>query len=184
MQTKYTALGFELLDDDKVLITKMAKNVLNSDIEIIDLASYNFKKENNIYLIFGEKTSRRVGAISNSFVLPEIKKLHPSGGDNILRKQAFEVLLTVKDYKLEITEETYNNNSLPELTSQEIIELSNKLKELGHLEWICTSKGGDKFVISREKNENTSLTFTELFSIKMAMELLNLKEITIVRKNY
>jgi hypothetical protein len=162
----------------------MGENVLKKEIEIIDLAYYKFEEElNNIYLIFGDKTKKLLKKLPrHSFFFVEPAKLE-LGQDEKIRKQAFDLLNQIKDHEIKETEIKISGNSLPNLTLDEIRKLEKDIIDSGNIEWRGQSKDGNEILITLNKTENTSLTFSELFGIRMAMDILKMEEIYIVKRN-
>jgi hypothetical protein len=102
--------------------------------------------------------------------------------------EAWELLKKIKEYQAINSKIVFTEENLPVLSANEIRELENQLKLLNIKEWKCFSKGGEEILLTFEPLENKqsnviNFTFLELFALKLAIEILDLQEIEIVRKN-
>jgi hypothetical protein len=157
--------------------------------EIIDLACYPIPEfdKNDIVLIYGKRAARELEGvkIEKRLIFDELSALDGTFGQETSRQEAFEQL---QKFKEAITEGQSNGavapisiteNLLPSLTSNEILK-----KSLSGQDWIGTTRSGQLVRLSLEKKEkgkeDISLTFTELFAMKTAMETLGIRELEIV----
>jgi hypothetical protein len=114
---------------------------------------------------------------------PEPKQLEP-GGDETARVKVWQDLLELKAEPTTKKEcKTITEDSLPELTAGDVKSLEKTIKELGIKEWKGVTKDGKSIklsVVPIEGSEDIKMTFSELYAIKLAMEILQIKEIDIV----
>jgi hypothetical protein len=184
----YIAIGINFSQKNLDLIQRIGQNVLKSNIHIIDLLSYQFHKSehDNIYLIFGDKAKKMLNNITFNygFYLPEPDKLE-IGIDEQLRLKTWEILKNIKELKILNNIEVVTVENLPVLSTNEIKTIEQSLISSGQTEWKAVTKNGEIVVLSlepiKDKNNIVNLTFAELFTIKSAMELLDLKEINIAK---
>lgn len=193
--SRIVAFGYGLSKKNQELIIRMINNVLEKTVTIIDLKSYKLDiskyPKDTIFLIFGKKAQRLIGNIMLTMAryFPDPDTLEPNG-DEEARLQVWQTLLelkalpTIKEECNIITEST-----LPELTAGDIKILEKTLKEMGTTEWLGKTKDGKSIRItvelSEKRTEEIQMTFSELYAIRMAMDILQLKEIDIAyNKNH
>lgn len=179
----------------KDIVSNIAK--LFEESETIDLLSYEVeqtKLESVVAVIaIGNRASARIkdnNRIKRKLILPSLDKLEPKPENEKIRTDTWEAIqILVKEYKeqIEINKELITEDSIPILTSNQVLLLEKTLKANNKNTWIGKSKDGRSFRLTiedtKEGNEDIRMTFRELFAIRAAMETLQVEEIQIVQSN-
>ena len=192
--TTFKAYGLGLNERDYELIRKMCQIVTTSHVSIKDLRYYDIKLEdtkNSVLLLFGKKTERLAQDVKNKklLFLPDIYLLHPTGCQKS-RLKAFEQLKLLKisceEDSIPLNNEVILEESIPDLTIDQLKILEKNLSQKGVDTWLGTTKNGKTVQLSlepKEGNADIKMTFSELYAIKIAIEALEIKEFTIVYSN-
>lgn len=196
-------IGFNISTEDQKIVDRVSKLLPTIyKQEIIDLRS--FEPESNsqdILLIFGEKAAKICKdlpcKIKEEF--PDLTKLSPNFGEQHEIEQArvkFTLLkqrLTQpekrvpKDNTVQEDRSTYTEESLPDASAAQILkQLETILKKKGQKEWLLYTKNNRSVRVTIEpeqSNADIDITFAELYTLKMAMETLQAKELEIVYRS-
>lgn len=191
----YKAYGLGLKQKDFELIRKIASIVTTEAISIKDLIYHQIKDEedmNNIVLIFGEKASERLKGLATktTLILPEIHLLHAETGSEEKRLETFRKIKKLKEkeksQKVKLSTEVINDDPVANLSITDLKALELNLKTRNVNSWIGKTESGKTIQISivpQDGDANVRITFSELYALKTAMEVLDIKEFTIVYSN-
>jgi len=196
---KIVAIGFALTKKNTELINKMIKNVLGIEqVQIIDLRSQELAasyEEDTNFIVYGKKAARlfqkaAIDYLARTKFLADLNKLESDTGNTKDREDAWYELLDLEGGKppqKKQEEVNFTEDTLPNLTSDEVLRLEKAIIKTGRDEWVGISKEGKSFRLSTELNktatEEIKMTFAELFAIKLTMEILHIKEIQLVSKS-
>lgn len=178
---KLIAISFGISTSARETIENIGKNIFNQPIFIIDLkiSEPEVGPIDNI-LIFGAKANRLFsrGTQQNILILPELKELEP--GNDKSREQTYANLL---NFKQQIqNQKIISEDSLPNLSCNKILALENRLKEKNENSWKGKTKDGRSVEIQLESINSDAdiiLTFSELYAIKAAMDVLDIEGLII-----
>lgn len=191
----FKAYSVGLQERDFELIRKITKVVTTDHVSIKDLRYYDIKLEDtkdNILFIFGSKASRLAQDIEAKQVvhLPEISTLHANTGIDEQRLEALKKLNLLKTILETDTIETNTKSVLkdpvPDLELSDLKILESTLKEKKINKWLTTTTNGKTVQISivpESTEADINITFCELYTLKIAMDTLDIKEFTVVYSN-
>lgn len=175
--------------------------------EIIDLAYMGIGGMENpddpdpAYFIYGERTAREVTLPSRiRLEFPDVSKLDMAFGDPEERRLAADKIRKIKETLVpsntviqQVKEPTKANNNtikletLPTLDSKQVLELFQQaFSKDGVKEWIGTTREGRTIKLTVDKeigSADINLTFAEMYMLKVAVEILKLKELEIVYRS-
>ena len=178
---KLVAISFDISSSARKIIENIGSNIFNQPIFIIDLkiSEPEVGPLDNI-LIFGTKANRLFsrGTQQNILILPELKELEP--GNNKVREQVYTNLLNFKEHIQ--NQKVISTESLPNLSCDKILAIENRLKEKNEKSWKGKTKDGRSVEIqlhSTSSDADIVLTFSELYVIKAAIDVLGIEEIII-----
>jgi hypothetical protein len=177
---KVVAIGYGISSLGREIIEAIANNVLEQGIEIIDVKSMAAEvSSTDIVLLFGKKAaSFFTGGAREEILLPDLKKLEP--GNDKEREQTYTSLLALKDKLNNQTTLTIDN--LSDFTCNKIQSLEQILIAKNTTSWKGKLKDGRSIELSitpKKKETEISLTFAELYSIRLAMDTLGVDEVVI-----
>ena len=187
---KAYSLGLESRDFE--LIRKMVQMVTKDHVTIKDLRYYDIKTEdteNSVIFLFGKKTARLADTIKSkkAIYLPAIHTLHSTTGSQEKRQEAFKQLTLLKDMletdSIEPTGKVTIEDPIPDITVSDLKALETTLAKRNVSKWLTTTKNGKTIQISiapEQSNADMNITFSELYTLKIAMDTLNIQEFTIV----
>ena len=192
MTYKAYSLGIEQKDFE--LIRKIIKIITEETPVVKDLTFYDIKLEEtkgSVVFLFGKKASILAKDIAAKKILylPETKDLHHDGGSYHKRKEVFDLLTEFKETVLiePIKEEVLTlKDPIPEITISDLKILEETLKEKNITKWMTTSVTGKTIQITstpQEGKTDINITFSELYSLKIAMDVLDIKEFSIIHSN-
>jgi hypothetical protein len=189
-------ITFNMSKSGEDIIQKMAKNILEKDISILDLRSYQLKDISfkNIYLIFGNKAEnifleKTKGEVFPFVVfLPDLEKLENRVENEEIRSQVWKQLVDLKEQIKDIKDDlVINEDILSLMSSNNILILENIFRETKQKYWIGRTKDNKvvKLIVEKEEQEGQEkvdicLTFKELYGIKVAQETLGVHELRII----
>jgi len=188
----FKAYSVGLQERDFELIRKITRVVTTDHVSVKDLRYYDIKLEdtkNNILFIFGSKASRLAQNIEAKQVvhLPEISTLHASTGIDEQRLEALKKLNLLKTIletdTIEINTESVLKDPVPDLELSDLKILESTLKEKKVNKWLTTTTNGKTVQISiapESTEADINITFCELYTLKIAMDALDIKEFTVV----
>jgi hypothetical protein len=191
----FKAYSVGLQERDFELIRKITRVVTTDHVSVKDLRYYDIKLEdtkNNILFIFGSKASRLAQDIEAKQVvhLPEISTLHASTGIDEQRLEALKKLNLLKTIletdTIEINTESVLKDPVPDLELSDLKILESTLKEKKVNKWLTTTTNGKTVQISivpESTEADINITFCELYTLKIAMDTLDIKEFTVVYSN-
>jgi hypothetical protein len=191
----YKAYSVGLEQKDFELIRKIGAFLTTETISIKDLTYHNIKTEddiNNVVLIFGDKASQRLKGITTktTLFLPEIRLLHAETGSEQKRVETFKKLKELKDKedlkKPKMLTEVITDDPVITLSVTDLKALETNLRSRNVNSWIGKTESGKIIQISivpEDGSANIRITFSELYALKTAMEVLDIKEFTIVYAN-
>tara|TARA_Y100000310_G_scaffold13576_1_gene13843 strand:- start:1246 stop:1833 length:588 start_codon:yes stop_codon:yes gene_type:complete len=191
----FKAYSVGLQERDFELIRKITKVVTTDHVSVKDLRYYDIKLEDtkdNILFIFGSKASRLAQDIEAKQVvhLPEISTLHANTGIDEQRLEALKKLNLLKTILETDTIETNTKSVLkdpvPDLELSDLKILESTLKEKKINKWLTTTTNGKTVQISivpESTEADINITFCELYTLKIAMDTLDIKEFTVVYSN-
>ncbi len=201
------ALGFNLSTEDRSQIESILETMkINAVVETIDIRSTQLKSvldNKDVVIAFGRFASnmgrKRATEKNITFIeLPDIKKLYSesNGGDKGARESAYNSLISLKSAmdsgKIRIVDdrkvlESIREDSVPDLSPGRIEKLKQVIQETGKTDWVCLTKSGQSVRISLtpdvDSNFDINITFDELLAIKVAMDILQAKEVQFVSPN-
>ena len=190
---KAYSLGLESRDFE--LIRKMVQIVTKDHVTIKDLRYYDIKTEdteNSIIFLFGKKTMRLADKVKSkkAIYLPAIHTLHAATGSKEKRQEAFKQLILLKDMlitdSVEPTGKVTIEDPIPDITVSDLKALETTLAKKNVNKWLTTTRSGKtiQISISPEKSKaDMNITFGELYTLKIAMDTLDIQEFTIVYCN-
>jgi hypothetical protein len=190
----FKAYSVGLQEKDFELIRKITQVVTAEHVTIKDLRYYDIKLEEtqeSILFLFGNKASRLANGIKakHTLFLPEISTLHSSTGTPKNREEALRKLNVLKEILKEdekIISASKLEDPLPDMKLSDLESLESNLKNKSINKWLTTTKNGKTIQISiipEPSEADVSITFAELYALKMAMDTLDIKEFTIVYNN-
>lgn len=192
LNDSFKAYSVGLQEKDFELIRKITNIVTEENVPIKDLRYYDIKledTENNILLVFGEKASSLAKNIKAKQIiyLPEISTLHAGAGIENNRQEAFEKLSLLKEVlqtsDIKSNTESTLKDPVPDLKMPDLKDLESTLKEKGINSWLTTMTNGKTVRISvtpEITKADIDITFQELYALKIAMDVLDIKEFTII----
>lgn len=192
--SKVVVLGFSLDAKDKRFINKMISAVFNEVPEIVDLQSYKYRLKGGERLLIGigEIAGRDIGQTEYftgkpCCILPDLEKLDPDTGDDEIRQNVWQQLLGLRKY-LDVPAQSEQTTSLtpdqlPVIEADAVPDL-----EKNHPRgWVGITKDGKSIKLTKtpttEGSEDIKMTFAELQAIKTAVELLGVREFSLVPSN-
>ena len=138
---------------------------------------------------FGHRASSFLKGISTktTLFLPETTLLHSGTGSEIERQNTLKLL---NDLKLKLQKEKKSENKkiikndpVSTMTLEELKVLEENLKKKGVKNWEIITDNNKKINLSIEPEKNDAdinLTFSEIYTLKMAMDVLSIKEFTLI----
>lgn len=203
---KLKAIGYNLTTGEKEIIRSMAKVLTSTPVEIVDVQSFVAGEEidpDDILLVYGQRSLREVGSIGCRARLefPELYKLEKTQDECHFdeRQEAFDKLLKFKKMldsdqqeDLDLADDTedqqttkISEESLPNLTADQVQTLEANLRKQGQTAWTGTTNDGRTIRLTVQPEESTAdvdMTFAELYCIRGLMEAFRVKELEIVYK--
>jgi len=195
----FVAFGYNLREEDYDLIRKMFQVVTDGPADVYDLQSYDpCATSQDIVFFFG--SNRAINAAKeNDYKLkiefPDPIELDATLGDDDLRDIAWKKLKKLKEFleeetdtQLERKAETQNPeiNDLPAISTDKILQqLKVAMAQRGIQSFKCMTQDGREIVLTVEPQKcdaDFCMTFAELFALKMAQEVLHVKEFELVPK--
>jgi hypothetical protein len=187
----FKAYSVGLQEKDFELVRKIAKVVTTEHVTVKDLRYYDIKLENteeDILFIFGNKACRLAGDIKAKHVvnLPDISTLHSKTGILEKRQEALKQLNILKEILEDDIQAELNKkvqDPVPEMKISDLQSLELNLKSKSINKWLTTTKNGKTVQISitpESAEADINITFAELYALRMAMEVLDVKEFTVV----
>lgn len=195
--------GFNISTEDQAIVDKI-RAILPKDYECdsIDLRCYEpAGSSQDILLIFGEKAAKICNDLPCKFreIFPDFPKLSPDFGEPEEIEQArakFKLLqqrlaepdkVFPKENTVQEDRSTYTEESLPDTSAAQILQqLQTILQKKGQKEWLLYTKNNKSVRVTIEpeqSNADIDITFAELYTLKMAMETLQAKELEIVYRS-
>lgn len=193
--------GFNISTEDQVIADKVC-NMLPGDAECVDLRCFEPESNNtDVILIFGEKAAKICKDLPYKIkeIFPDFNKLSPDFGEqeeieqarvkfNILKQRLEEPdKVAPKDVTVQQDRSTYTEESLPDASAAQILkQLKTILQKTGQKEWLLYTKNNKSVRVTIEpeqSNADIDITFAELYTLKMAMETLQAKELEIVYRS-
>jgi hypothetical protein len=151
---------------------------------------------NSIVIIFGNTLQKNIESFIEEkrlenikvFLLPKPSQLTREEKNSFARIEAFQKLQQIKELvktdlfhpdSIKITEA-----DLPDLDARHLLYLEKLTEEAGRITCFQTSRQGKLIEISKEpQNESQAdihLTFQEIYTIRLIMDVLNVKEVHLV----
>jgi hypothetical protein len=166
------AIGFAISQSQHDTIGRIAANVLNREIKIVDVRSFLPKVEAyDCVIVFGEQARSYLSESSVvDLLLPSLDKLEPGSRNESFREDAFRKLLTLKnklDQTVQLTPDT-----LP-------------FESLLSLPWLGKTLDGKSFymlpddTIQPPKKVDFILTLEETKTIMNLMRVLKVEEVKV-----
>tara|TARA_Y100000310_G_C20654972_1_gene801522 strand:- start:1583 stop:2167 length:585 start_codon:yes stop_codon:yes gene_type:complete len=190
------AYSVGLAERDYELIRKIVKIIELEHISIKDLRYYDIKLEeinkDDVLLVFGSKASRLVEDINAKQIvsLPRISSLHANTGSQAERLKAFNQLKLLKDIlktdEVKVETKTIIKDPFPEITISDLKTLETTLAEKNVNTWLTTTKNGKTIQLSitpSASEADMNITFSELYTLKIAADTLGVQEFTIIYSN-
>jgi len=186
---KVIAYGFDIKQTEYELIRNIIHILGDTRLEIYDLKSYSLSGEQDaIIFTFGKKAAMYVIEAAQHIELPDLIYLDPSHGDEKIRKDVYDKLLNLRkrlDSSGRLQQITkIDEESLPNLTADDVKQLELKLREKGIHYWRAVTRGGKVVIVSNDISlgveADVQISFPELYSMKILMETLQVKELEIV----
>ena len=185
---KITALGFNLSKKNKELINSLVQYIFKTEPKTIDLISNYFEPtKEDLLVIFGKPANnllKPLKILSNQILLADPDQLDSEEGDEEERNNACKKLLLAKESvdrsKKEPYRRTLTKESLPQITANEV----SAIERLNPNGWIGRTENGKTIRLSSGKikgnSEDICMTYAELYALKVAVELLGIKEFELV----
>lgn len=193
----FLAFGYNLRKEDYDLIVKMVKVVTDTPVEIYDLASYEADiLEKDIVFFFGENRAVTAAKQANCRLkveFPDAVELDAAFGNEDLREMAWEklkevkrLLATAKEQERAADIPKIVADDLPAISSDKILQqLRVAMSKQGIESFRCITKDGREIVLTVEPQKCDAefcMTFAELYALKLAQEVLHVKEFELVPK--
>jgi len=191
-------VGYNISESEKVTLDKIGK-YLTDTYKIVDLMSYDLSSTTqDVLVVFGGRANRLSIKSSHMFreEFPEPCYLSATSGNEEERQVAAERLKQIKrrlslpvsdQMKKEQTKYIIKPEDLPDLTTTEILgQLQTTLVRQEAKEWLGWSKNGKTVRLTvepEEGNADINLTFAELFTLRTAMDILQVNEVEIVPRS-
>lgn len=190
--------SFNITAEEQIIINKIKQFLSPNEVISIDLRCFDPESSNqDVLILFGAKAAKICQDLSYKIKeeFPELSKLSPDFGESYEREQARNKLIllkkelasinTPKDYSLE-----KNKNieilikDLEDISSKDILDQADiVLKSKEQKAWILQTKS-NKIVrithLPEKSNADIDTTFSELYMLKIAMEVFQVKELEIV----
>jgi len=197
------AIGYNITSDEKEIIKKMGSVLDASDIEIIDIKSFEVKNEvdiSDILFIYGQRAERETDKIKCSAKLhfPELNKLKNNKENTSYRQAALDTLTNFKNISeqkekqvclekpVEQTKSKILEKSLPDISASQIKTLEQNIKEKGQTAWVGTTKDNKTIRLTTQPEKSPAdinMTFAELYFVKSLIETFQVKEVEVVYKS-
>lgn len=194
--------GFNITTEDQAIADKVMA-MLPGEAECIDLRCYEPESTSvDVVLIFGEKACNMCKDLPYKIkeVFPDFAKLSSDFGEQHEVEQArakFKLLkqrlvapdevVPIQNNTVEQGRSTVTEESMPDMSAAQILEkFKTILTERGQKEWLLYAKNNKVIRITIEpeqSNADIDMTFAELYTLKMAMETLQAKEVEIVYRS-
>jgi hypothetical protein len=176
------AVGFNLRTQDKELLRKMIEKVLDiKEYEIIDLRVNQLTISNNDdFLISGDKAERlcKLENCNKKLIIQDVSLLEHGNNNDVSRQATYSALLKFKE-ELKLPRQI--------LIKKEPIQVISKqeLKTIEEKEYLVILNDGRKVKIvdmsdKKDGKYDIEITIQELKNLKLAIDTLQAKEITIV----
>jgi len=194
------AFIYNATPEDEELAIKWLK-LSEVDIKIFNLPTYDPKylvKPYGYVITFGSLARNTIEEYcklhnlkqTKLYTLPAIKKLIKVKENIDSRKEAIE---TIELFKEEYTKEapfvlpdlTLTKEDLPELYHNQLLLLNKIMTESMQSSCICTSKNGKMIEVllhpyqERNPKADISITVSELYTVRITMEILGVNEVTL-----
>lgn len=188
---RITVIGFNLDKNNKNLITRLVKAVFATEPQIVDLMSNYFTpSKEDLVIVMGlqaEKILKENKIFSNQINLPEPDLLTEEEENESARESAWKNLVRAKESIDKNRKNNYGRvltkESLPSFTANEVLAIE-KLNPNG---WIGRTQDGKTIRLSSGKiqgaSEDITMTYAELYALKIAVELLGIQEFELVPNN-
>ena len=175
------------------------------DVVIKDLASFpvDFNKEDTVF-IYGTYAKKlylveKRDPPKNILFFDNVEEYSQETGTNIKRAQAYKKLLILQDKMLDVevensvvlpdTVKTVTEETLPSITSNDLLSLEKNLLQKNVFSWKATTETGKTILVtkypldSKEPGVDMQLTFSELYAMKIMVETLRVKSIEVLYAN-
>lgn len=182
--TKVLAIIAKCSVTDAQIIKKVVQSVFKVDPTISHLEDGGYNGEYDVVLTFGEEAFKACVNDLTIYPLPEPSRLTDKEENQDAREYTWEKLNQAKAV-LDLRKPGVQNNSLteeslPPIAANDVAQLA-KINPNG---WVGKTKNGRTIRLSarptEEGSEDIKLTFSELYALKVATELLGVKEFTLV----
>jgi len=194
----FRAFGYNLREEDYGLIKKMISVATKEPVEVVDLRSFDMQVSmDDVVFLFGLRPKKEFAGqkVKRVLELPDPIRLDAAFGEKELRKEAHEKLAALgeaitkgkvdeQEYKVS-PRQTITPSRLPDLSSSEVLALEASLAEQGITEWKGTTESGRTVRLTATPSDSPAdinMTFAELYGLRLAMEVLQVREIEIVFK--
>lgn len=174
------AISFGISSTAREIINSIAANIFKAEVEILDLKVSELQTEpTDIVLLFGKKAANLFTAAHREKIeLPDLKDLMP--GNNGIRNQTYKLLLSFRD-KIN-NSKIITKDTLPDLSYKDIESIESRLKEKKETCWKGKTKDGKSIeiqIIPTNSNADITITFSELYALKTAIDILDIDQIVI-----
>ncbi len=179
----------KLEEDDKQLIRSVLDVANIKDYEVVNLKYYRIPQDKDIkFITFGP-----VGDIpveKKICALPHVNQLFygPNGENEQYRERAYTLLKALASQQ-EVAKivEPINAVDLPDFTEEQLLSLEKALSSKGIKAFTGLNKQGKSIRIRLDATDTEEadivINLHELLAIKLAVNLLDMKEVHIVRSN-
>jgi hypothetical protein len=192
---EFRAYGYNLRKEDYATIEGMFRVITTKKPQVCDIRSYEPESNaGDILFLFGTRATKECKGLKckTRLEFPDVSKLDAGFGDIEERKEAMQKLLELEKVLredtvpvTEIQKHILSDESLPALSTSEVLALEETLRKQGISEWRGMSKSGLSVCLSwvpGRTDADINLTFPELYALKAAMETLQIEEFEIVRR--
>jgi len=171
-----------------IIIDRVCKLLNIADYKIINSAFYKPPKDikdNDIALCFGDKAGLSAKTSINQdkiFVLPDISKLAMGDGNAAHRKQAYDKILSIKEYIGTFAKPIKDINT--RLTAEALNKIKGEYNgSASYFSFIDNDGEMIKVNIGKDKSNNCDIEFNDIYLAKCIQEVLGLENTTIqIRK--
>lgn len=181
------AVSFAIKSNQVELLQRMLSTVLEIEPHIVDLQTHSLvNSPSDTLLVFGSRAKRLIKESSGRILyLPELDKLEPEPCNENTRYEIYQELCKLKSELSRSVVLTVE--SLPDLNTNAVAALEAQLRAKGETTWHGVTKEGKSICLSilpaPQTNAEVVLTFAELFTLRAAMETLQIRELCIGRNS-
>ncbi len=187
---KVLAIGYNTNHNDRLIMERVIETCIGIKPTVMDVTGDVGTSGASVVITFGQEAFEAMyaGCVPYLFVgLPAPSRLLDTQENEEARQYTFEKLTEVRK-KLDAPKPSVQNNSLteeslPPIAANDVAQLA-KINPNG---WVGKTKNGRTIRLSarptEEGSEDIKLTFSELYALKVATELLGVKEFTLVPSN-